>query len=520
MLLANGIAVEQSKSIEKYIHDVWRSVSREFPPEFKYEGYRRCTTMEEYREAVRKRTTRPMFDIAESNFTMLRYDFSFEGKLMKPKFIYLPFVTENCTIHISNGRYLVSPVLSDRVISIGTDYVFIRLLRDKMTFEKLQHHFKVNGVRETINVVWSQVYHKSPQQKKIKNPLNLKCAIAHYLFCKYGLTETLQRFGKTTPVIGDHTNIDTRAYPEDKWVICSSNQTHPFHRQPIGGWQPSMLKIAIKREEFTPMVKNLLGSLFYVVDHFPDQFQEPGYVDSPRLWLILMGQIIFSPLVSHGKLINDMANHIASLDDYIDSIMIDKFKEIGKPLTDLYQLLALLIDNFDLWLRDNADKVNSMYDKELNVNGFLLETLTFLIVKMNFRLKAAAKKGLKQRDVESALQSVKTGALFGLVKTSGCLSTTTSPGDNKAFKLTTILIPQTASQKGVGGKDRGAADDPTKRLHVSVAEVGGAFMIPKSAPDGRARLNSHAQLSETGQIMRHEDLREMLDNVESQIKHL
>jgi hypothetical protein len=519
MRLANGYAVEDMQGVEKYIHDVWRSVSREFPPEFKYEGWRRCTHQEEYREAVRKRTTRPMYDIARSDFFMVRYDFSFEGKLMKPKFIYLPSITENCTIHISNGRYLVSPVLADRVISIGMDYVFVRLLRDKMTFEKLQHHIKVGGVRETVNVLWSQVYHKNATQKKIKNPLNLKCVIAHYLFCKYGFTETLQRFGKTNPVVGDNTNIDTNLYPEDKWVILSSNQTQP-RNYGFGPWAPSQLKIAIRREEFTPMVKNLIGGLFYVVDHFPEQFHEPSNVESPQLWLFLMGQINFSPLVSRGKLINDMTNHIASLDDYIDSIMIDKFKEIDRPITDLYQLFAMLIENFDPWLRENADKVNSMYDKELNVIGFLLETLTFLIVKMNFRLKAAAKKGLKQRDVESALQSVKTGALFGLVKTSGCLSTTTSPGDNKAFKLTTILIPQTASQKGVGGKDRGAADDPTKRLHISVAENGGYSMIPKAAPDGRGRLNGHSRVSPSGQLLRHEDLRPMLDGVETQIKRL
>jgi len=521
-LVANGIAVRDMKHAEKYIDDVWRSVEKEFPPEFKYLGCERCPFPEEYRETIRKRTVRPSYDIAESNFYMVKYYFSFKGEKLKPKYIYLPYVTENCTIHISNGRYLVSPVLADRVISIGLNYVFIRLLRDRMTFEKLNHHFKVDDVRETVSVVWSNVYHKTEQMKKLKNPLSkMKCTLAHYLFCKYGYTEAMQRFAHTTPVVGDHTTIDVHQYPPDQWVICKSNQTKP-KGVGFGPWLPSNLRIAIRREDFerTRMAKNLTAGLFYVVDHFPEFFENPANANDSRWMMILMGQIIWAPSVPYGRLQNDTAAHIASLDDYIDSIMIDKFKQIEKPITDLYQLFALLVDNFDQWLLDGADKVNSMYDKELNVIGFLLETLTFLIVRLNFRLKAAAKKELKLRDVENALQQVKQGALFSLVKTSGCLSTTSSPGDNKAFKLTTILIPQTASQKGVGKSDRGSTTDATKRLHVSVAEIGGYSNVPKSEPSGRARLNPHVLLDECGMVQRHEDLRELLDQVESQIKRL
>lgn len=519
-IIANGLAVEHMSHAERYIDDVWKSVEKEFPPEFKYLGCRRVTALEEYRETVRKRSVRSTYDVAETTFYMMQYNFSFQGVKMKPKFIYLPYVTENCTIKISNGRYLVSPVLADRVISIGLNYVFIRLLRDRMTFERLNHHFKANDKRETVAVVWSNVYHKTEQMKKLKSPLKMKCTLAHYLFCKYGYSEAMQRFAKTTPVVGDHTTIDPQTYPPEHWVICKSNQTIKPKGVGFGPWIPTNLRVAIRREDYerSPMAKNITAGLFYVVDHFPEHFEDPQNVDDSRWMMILMGQIIWAPSVPYGRLANDCATHIASLDDYIDSIMIDKFREIDKPVNDLYELFAMLVENFNVMLQQGADKINSMYDKELNVIGFLLETLTFLIVRLNFRLKAAAKKELKLRDVENALQQVKQGALFSLVKTSGCLSTTSSPGDNKAFKLTTILIPQTASQKGVGGKDRGTIDDPTKRLHISVAEIGGVYNIPKSAPDGRARLNPHCLISENGLVQRHEDLRPMLDAVNEDTK--
>ena len=516
-LIANGIAVEHMKSAEKYIDDVWRSVAKEFPSDFEYLGCRRMTPLEEYKESVKKRSVRPTYDVARSDFYMMQYQFAFQGVKLKPKPIYLPFVTENCTIHISNGRYLVSPVLADRVITIGADYIFIRLLRDKMTFEKLNHHFKVNDERVTVSIIWSDVYHKTEAHKKLKNPLKIKCSLTHYLFCKYGFTETLQRFGQTTPVVGDHTTIDHHQYPPDKWVICKSNQTQPKGTGP-GPWNPPTLRVAIRREDYErfPIIRNLVAGLFYIVDYFPDRFEDPSWVDDKRWMMILMGQIIWAPSIPHGKLANDCANHIQSLDDYIDSIMIDKFKEIDKPIVDLYQMFAMLIENFNKWRVDNAGNINSMYGKELNVISFLLETLTFLIVRFNFRLKAAAKKGLKQRDVENALQAVKQGALFSLVKTSGCLSTTSSPGDNKAFKSTTILIPQTSSQKG-GNKDRGSVDDPTKKLHISVAEVGGYSNTPKSEHSGRGRLNPHTVILDNGLVGRHEDMIPMLDRVQSEL---
>lgn len=524
-IIAHGFAVSQVRKAERFIDDVIRSVSKEFPPEFQYAGMRRCLPWDEYREAVRKRGPRSTYDIANTSFYMVRCDFKFQGQLLKkPKFIYLPYISDACTVHISNGRYLVSPVLTDRVISIGVSNIFIRLLRDRMTFERVNHHVEFNGKGDTIRVPWVMAYHKTEAMKKLKPTVKMNCALVHYQLAKYGFFEMFRRFGHTTPVIGPAQEITRDRYPRDQWVICNSTYTNTTQKPKgaaKGFYAPTMIRVAIKREEFTPIVKQMIGGFFYVVDHFPDMV-EPEYIDGSahetRMWRILLGCIIYTGTYNHGRLALDMDTHLRSLDDYIDSIMIDRFREIDMPITDLYQLFSLLIENFDRWILEGADKVNSMYDKELNVNGFLLELLTFQIIKMNFRLKTAAQKELKERDVENALAVIKTGELFKLTKTSGCLSTTSSPGDNKAFKLTSILIPQSSSHKGAGGKDRGAMNDPAMALHVSVAEIGGYTNIPKSEPSGRARLNPHVQLSDKYVVQRHEDLREMLDETQEMIK--
>ena len=100
-----------------------------------------------------------------------------------------------------------------------------------------------------------------------------------------------------------------------------------------------------------------------------------------------------------------------------------------------------------------------------------------------------------------------------MTKNHGEVSTVSSPGDNKAFKITSLLRPQSESSKLGNKKDRGAMDDPTKRLHISVAEVGGYSNLPKSAPDGRSRVNPCVQMDSKGVVLRDPELAEILDPI-------
>jgi hypothetical protein len=519
-LTANGLAVEHMRYLEPYVDQVFHMISREFPDGLKYEGSRRCTPLEEYREASRKKASKSTIDIAHSDFYLMRYDFSFEGVPLKPKFIYLPFVTDACIMHVNNSRYLVSPVLSDRVFSPGERNIFTRLLRARFYVERENHHFKMNNQRHTVQVVWSMIYNRPDKVKKLKKTVNMNCSLMHYLLAKYGFTETFARFAKVVPVVGTLETITEVDYPPDQWVIAHtamSANAKPKGAQK-GTYIPTNIALAIPREDMArPIVKTMVGSFFYIADHFPDRV-DPRYLDDPHGWVVLLGHIIFSGTLGDGKLANDIYAHIASLDDYIDELIARRLREINIHVKDVYELFAILIEEFNDRIRRGIKMINSMYEKELSIVPFMLHELIVLIFKMNFKLKAAAKKGLKQKDIEGAMNIIKTGKLFSLPKECGCLSTTSTPGDNKAFKLTSILIPQSKSHKPSSKGDRVVVDDISKRLHVSVAEVGVYSGMPKSEPSGRERLNLCVRFDETGLIQRNERFREMLDEVQEDIR--
>ena len=514
-LLGNGIATEHMKHTESYIDQVFRSVAKSFPANLIYNGFVRCTPMEEYRELTRPKP-KSTFDIARSDIYMVKYLFTYEGEKIE-RFISLPFVGEAGSIYLGNSRFIISPILADRVISIGESNIFVRLLKARLTFERMSQHYMADGKRETVRVPWSTIYNKNAKQRKIKPLVKANCTLVHYLFCKYGFTETFIRFGNCHPVVGNIEKVNRNTYPENEWMICQSTQIAPKGCG-RGFYQPTTIQIAIRRSEVTPIVQSMIGGFFYVVDHFPGHIL-PEYVESRELWMVMMGHIIFSGSIHRGKLLDDIKDHIESLDDYIDAITLIEMKEIGMRITDVYELFAAIIQNYNDWLLGGADKINSMYEKKISVIGFVLFEIVKAIINCSFKLKAGSKKKMTKKEVINIMNStLRTGLIYSINKNHPEVTTTSYSGDNKAFKITSLLVPQSGANKQGGRKDRTVLKDPTKYLHVSVAEVGGYSNLPKSAPDGRSKLNINLRLDENGVVIQDPKFVPLMTDAQEKIK--
>jgi hypothetical protein len=515
-LIANGLAVEHMRYVDNYVDQVFQSAAKGFPEGLVYLGCRSATPKEEFDETTKKKGTKRMFDTARSDIRMMKYLFSYKGEELPPRYLYLPFVSDAGCLYLGGSRFNISPILTDRVISVGVTNIFVRLLRDRLTFERMSHHYMVDGKRETVQVAWSLIYHKNAKMKKLRPTVKANCALMHYLFCKYGFVDTFMKFGKCRPVVGGG-EITKNTHPEDEWVICSSTQVKPKGCG-RGFYEPSHIRIAVRKEEMTPMVRNMIGGFFYIVDHFPTRIL-PEYVESKRLWMILLGHIIFSGNINEGKLYDDIADHMTSLDEYLDGLVIQKLREIGQPVGDIYELFSVVIGKFNDWLLAATDKVASMYDKELSILYYVLYEISSAIFKLYFKLKAASKKELTSKEIIATMNlTLRAGLVFSMTKNHGEVSTISSPGDNKAFKITSILVPQSGSSRLGSRKDRAVINDPSKRLHVSVAEVGGYANLPKSEPSGRSRINPHLQVDVKGVVMRNPTHAALLDGIQEQIR--
>lgn len=529
--IANGLAVKHMAYTDQYVDNVFRAAARDFPKGLEYVSCQRCTPKEEYDFSTGKKNNKRSFDIARSDIYLMKYFFRFNGVMLPPRYLSLPFVSDAGFITLGGSRFVISPVLADKVISLATTSVFIRLLRDKLTFERAPHNIVINGQRELVQVVWSLIYHKPSNLNKVKATVKANCSLVHYLFCKYGFTKTFQMFAKCVPIVGGE-DINKENYPEEDWVICESTTIKPKGSMEVP-YYGTKIKLAIKKTDFTPFMKSLVAGFFYVVDHFPQRFVPSqynksntwagftaSYLDNTRLWMVLMGHILFSGAVGEGKLYADISEHFESLDEYIDSIVFNKLKDIGYECVDIYHLFAVAIENFNEWLLKAKDNINSMYDKELGILYFVLLGVTSAIFKLHFKLKkAAAKKPLTEKDITNIMNMIlKPGNIYSITSQHNGVSTVSYSGDCKYFEITSMLIPQKTSNKSGAQNDRSALTDPAKRMHVSVAEVGGYLNFTKSDPSGRSQINPHITIDEKFTIVRDPAKIPILDAVQQMLK--
>ena len=510
--ICNGLAVKHLKYVEEYIDSIFRSVAAGFPPGLTYDGCRRCSPEEEYALTTKKKVSRCVFDVARSDIYLMEYRFSWHGKPLPTKYLYLPFVNDAGVIYVSGSRFVISPILADRVISIGIANVFVKLIKAKITFNRTPHHFLANGQRESIQVAWSDIYNEKSNPNAPKATVKANCTLAHYLFCKYGFKETFLKFAGIEPVIG-YDEINTETYPSSEWMICESVKIKPKGFGKLF-YEPTSVRIAVRHEHYTGFVKSLIAGFFYCADHFPQRIRAE-YVNHTRLWMVLLGHIIWSGNISEGKLHSDITDHIQSLDEYVDNIVKIKLREIGYNIDNIYELFGLIINNFNDWLLQSDDRVNTSYDKELSILYYICFDISSAIIKLYFKLKAASKKEINENKINKIMTLIlKPGLIYKITREHGEVSTTSTSGDNKALKTTLLVVPQSNSNRGKNKKDRMAINDPAKRLHASLAEVNAFFNTPKSDPSGRSRLSLYLGVTESGLIVRNEKFKQLIDDTQ------
>lgn len=525
-LICEGIAYEHLKYGEDYIDKVMRSFAATAPKGLEYVDQRRCTPLEEY-DQLTKVSSRRTYDVARHDLYLMRYDFKYESKDIT-RYIFLPTAHRGGFIWLKGSRYGITPILADRVLSIDLDFVFIRLLMAKITVRREAKTYIANDEIEEVSVAWSKIHNSGPKDSKpsVRKPKHL---LVHYLFCKYGFEETFRRFTRENayqegpvPIVGDDSDITEENYPPSKWVICRSRQKAPpamakFH------YEPSFIRLAFKKSEYTPKVKNFVAAFFYIVDLFPRRMQ-PKWVTDTNQWRVLLGNLIWPESQNYGRLLLDINEHLNSLDGYLDALNKAKLSLIDLTSQDIYELFGFAVNNINQWLLGPRDRINTMWNKELQVLYYVFMQITESICNLGFKLqsaqnktqdrKGANSKALDLKKITSLMNThLKKWAIFGMTWGHGEVSSQNSSSDNLALKITCQLVPQSKSTARAGRSNHNNANDPALLLHESIAEIGGYANLPKAEPTGRRRINQTVQVSPTGLVLRNPHYKELFTQV-------
>ena len=513
-LVMNGVSGHFLSKAEEYIHNIFKCI-KNYPTGLTYEGYEVCSPYEEIQEVTKSKNNKRTFDCAKSNIYLVKYSFNYYGKPLLNKYIYLPYLEHDCIMHLGGAMFQLIPVLSDKVITTTHDSVFIRLLRDRLMIKRAYHSILANGNRFMTHIAHCNIYRNT--DTKVPKTTKSLTLLAHYVFIRYGFTETFRQFLGFVPDVGED-NINEHTYPSDKYVICTSTGLKPTTCLD-SHYVPSPIRLAIPIDKWNNETKSLVTSFFYIVDHFPNRFKV-GYLDDTRLWTIYLGHIIFSGHYGENILYNRILDHFTSLADYIDPIIATKLNELGYNVNELYELFAIVVLKFKEFMNNNK-KLNNVYNKNVEVLYYSLYDITSNIFKAVFRLnRLAVKKAIGEKDIIEAFNKIiKTGAIFNLSNGKIVTEIVNYTGEHKYIKLTSKINEQETMSGASRGRSKRSVVGPSKYISASMVEVGSVLYLSKSNPSPIARLNPFVNINPAnGDIIRNPKYIKLLDELDDMLQ--
>jgi hypothetical protein len=433
--------------------------------------------------------------------------------------VLLPYVTDGGLCHLNGALYNIAPVLTDVGYSVIQGSIFIPFKRTRLTFHSLDYHFLADEHREIGLVIWSMIHLKMKEvgNRDVNKRRLIKSSLAHYFFAQFGVFETFKRWGGCDLEIGYSRDFPLETYPKEDFIRFESIMYKGKH--PAGE-----LCLVIPRDEDSDFIRLLVSGFFYVMDTFPDRFVEKEHVSGKTLWQNLLGRLIYGDFRFLGKVKQDVEDHLESFSKQLDEMTKNELKERGIDVVDSWELLYRIMTDLHHHFYSRNGEECSMYGKRLTVLRYVMEQLNYAISSFAFQFQSLKKKkeeenGWTVEDLEKQIRSFfkLNTAIDSLSKDHGEVNTVSYPGDNKFFRITSMLIPQDKARQ-TKGYQKGIFGDPTRLIDASIGEVGQFNNHPKNMPDGRGRVNQYLRIGNDGMVLRNPELVELIDRTNRNLR--
>lgn len=524
-LLANGYTTECMKHAIEYVDLLFRCCQDGFPEGMVYEGYRLATPLETYRTM----TSKKYFELSDLQFRLVHFTFSYHGqtvsacgKKILEASLFIPYLSEANLFKLKGAQYMLSPVLADNGLSINRDYIYIAPPRVKFIFNRQPHGFRqwhANHIEQHY-VAWSNFYNKkiSESDREVK----AEPALALYLFAKFGLYQTFKKFcGIDIVAVADHPKAVKSYIDDPNYRVFHSTKREPKQVRRRREYIPSDIQIVIRNDDYTDNVARLMAGFFYVVDYFPSAVKAMYITHDEfelQMWKECLGAI-HCPEEERGKRLVRMGIHFMAVDTYIDQIAIEELRHNGIRVKDTYDLFFVIIDRMEDLINNANKDIASMYNKRLSVLPFVLRDIKHKIFVLLFELQRMDKVTFDK--IHEGLRSKlhpNIAYKMSPAKKHGEMEIVTYPGDNKAFRITSHLVPQENATRDDRLKLN--PNDPSRHLHVSISEIGTYMGCPKFDPTGRSSLNLYVEVNPDGFVVRNPRFRDITTSTQKKIDRL
>lgn len=447
--VTDGTAKQILKTIPEYLDDIIKSSLRSLNPKIPltYEGYRRMTPMEEYKFSLVSDNNKTTYDLAESNIYLTEYVFNFNGeRISRP--LYLPYAQDGNIIRVSNTQYHIIPVLSDTVISPSHDEVFVRLLKDKLTFRSQVRNFILNGERVPGKIVHTNIVKTNTMNIKdnIGRPLT---PVSLYLLSKYGFRKCMERYSGIKDYVVTNGSVDDL---RNDYNVFESTKLKPRSLKETV-YVGHDVKICIpKKHKITHYLENFIYGMIYALDILPNDgedfikvYMSENIRQETLFWRIMLGRIVYKNTFSVDRIIEDMMDHMDNLNGYLDNLIKTKLEENGIIVNNFFDLLAVILENYNTWLIKSKEYNSDIRNRYIDILYYIMYDIIvgFNKVILALNKRVGKKATLSQREVLKILSNeLSTKKIFSICRSSAqslALLTVDSSLDFKYPKITVIL---------------------------------------------------------------------------------
>ena len=470
----------------------------------RYIGYKELPPKEVMKFLFNK-TNKVMHDIAENDIYLVEFQFEYgESKERIKQYFYLPYMGKGNTIHLSGNEFLVSPVLADKVISVGEKIIFINILTAKYSFTRSYFGVSVNGKLSRVSLINTVLYKN--QAKKLEDTTRANTTVMHYLLANYGYTKTMEMLlgFVPTPVYDYNGN--------DKVVIHPTGTSPQGYIKPKQLYKPSSIKFVVDPDKYDEKVLFVIGNVFYVIDNFPDAISIEE-LDSTVIWKRLLAEIIHSGNHGLAYLSEKINAHFNDLNSQFDTITVNKLLDVGVSATSLIQLLKVIFENYNDWIMSSSSRSlyhNKTYEVESFVLAIQTSRITRIVLDINKEELRTGGLPLDDKVVANIFRKYfQTRCVYTLKNEKQFVSTVEYSGDHLYPKKTAIVIQQESDFVDVKGD---VNTSEKKKLVASMATVGSILGLSKTNPTPTIRLNPYVNVDPiTGTILPHPHLNHIVE---------
>lgn len=517
----NGIAPTVFNQIPEYLNRMIKISIAKLHKDInlKYLGYYFPTPEEELMEDIYPKAGSKSADISQNDVYLCCFKFNYNG-IDIPKYIYLPYAEPGNLFTISGTKYVVMPVITDLVISVKPDHLFVRLHRDKISIFAEQRRVLLDDKAEPelLKMLWVSIL-KGPNDKM---RTNARTPFALYLLAKYGLVKTLSKYA----------DLDSEAVklvydPRDqlgkKELIQDYNIYATVGEKPKGfdrnlQYIPHKLKVLVRKNvSLSPLVTNILIAIIFAFDLKPGQYEQDivkaledkDVTKETNIWKDYIGRTVYKDGVSQDKLREDVVSHMLILEDYVDEIISKKLENVGIKVPKYWDLMAYLIDIYSTSINNAKEYNRNVNSVHLDLNYYICYDIIIgfnrAVKQINQKFNKPGNKMPGKDEIKKILAlEISEKVIFSLVKSASAslaLGQADISNDSYYYKGTAMLENQ---NRGNGVKRGGKTPFPDnlRILHAYHVVIGSVLYLIKQAPSAMLRLNPYARFDPvTGHVI-------------------